>query len=72
MLFPSCSILLFASETPGGSLTLKEVLILVLFLSLARGYEIMNDHLFYCGALSHTLYVKISQIINVNAVQFLA
>ncbi len=35
-----------APETPGGPLALKDVLILVLFLSLASGYENMNDHLF--------------------------
>ncbi len=33
-------------ETPGGSLALKYVLILVLFLKLASGCENMNDHLF--------------------------
>ncbi len=35
-----------APETPGGPLALKDVLILVSFLSLASGYENMNDHLF--------------------------
>ncbi len=35
-----------APETPGGPLALKDVLILVSFLSLASGYEKMNDHLF--------------------------
>ncbi len=33
-------------ETPGGPLALKDVLILVLFLSLASGYENMNDPFF--------------------------
>ncbi len=35
-----------APETPGGPLALKDVLILVSFLSLASGYENMNDHFF--------------------------
>ncbi len=35
-----------APETPGGPLALKDVLILVSFLSLASCYESMNDHLF--------------------------
>ncbi len=35
-----------APETPGGPLALKDVLILVLFLSLSSGYENMNDNLF--------------------------
>ncbi len=35
-----------APETPGGPLALKDVLIIVSFLSLASGYENMNDHLF--------------------------
>ncbi len=35
-----------APETPGGPLALKDVLILVSFLSLASGYENMNDNLF--------------------------
>ncbi len=35
-----------APETPGAPLDLKDVLILVSFLSLASGYENMNDHLF--------------------------
>ncbi len=35
-----------APETPGGPLALKDVLILVSFLSLASGYENMNAHLF--------------------------
>ncbi len=35
-----------APETPGGPLASKDVLILVLFWSLARGYENTNDHLF--------------------------
>ncbi len=35
-----------APETPGGPVALKDVLIFVLFLSLATGYENMNDHLF--------------------------
>ncbi len=33
-----------APETPGGPLALKDFLILVSFLSLASGYENMNDH----------------------------
>ncbi len=32
--------------TPGGPLALKDVLIFVSFLSLARDYENMNDNLF--------------------------
>ncbi len=35
-----------APETPGGPLALKDVLILVSFLSLASGYANMNDNLF--------------------------
>ncbi len=35
-----------APETPGGPLALKDVLILVSFLSLASSYENMNDHFF--------------------------
>ncbi len=35
-----------APETPVGPLALKDVSILVLFLSLASGYENMNYHLF--------------------------
>ncbi len=35
-----------AHETPGGPLALKDILILVLFLNLASGYENMNDNLF--------------------------
>ncbi len=35
-----------APETPGGPLALKYVFILASFLSLASGYENMNDHLF--------------------------
>ncbi len=35
-----------APETPGGTLALKDVLILVSFLSFASGYENMNDHFF--------------------------
>ncbi len=35
-----------APETPGAPLALKDVLIFVLFLSLASGYENMNDNLF--------------------------
>ncbi len=35
-----------APETPWGPPALKDVLILVLFLSLASGYENMNDHFF--------------------------
>ncbi len=35
-----------ASETPGGPLALKDVLILVYFFYLASGYENMNDNLF--------------------------
>ncbi len=34
-----------------GPLAPKELLIL----NLASGYENMNDHLFYCGALSRSL-----------------
>ncbi len=50
-----------APETPGGPLALKYVLILVLFLSLASGYENMNDHFFSFKAVHcHPLYVKIS------------
>ncbi len=35
-----------APETPGGPLAPKDVLILVSFWSLARGYENMNDNIF--------------------------
>ncbi len=45
-----------APETPGGPLALKDVFILVSFLNLASGYENMNDNLFKCGALSHSLH----------------
>ncbi len=39
-----------------GPLALKDVLILDSFLSLASGHENMNDHLFECSALSHSLH----------------
>ncbi len=41
----------------------KDVLILVLLWSLARGYENLNDNLFYCGALSPSLHKNLSNYV---------
>ncbi len=52
-----------APETPGGPLAPKDVLILVSFWSLERGYENMNDHLFKWGALSPSLRKNMSNYV---------
>ncbi len=56
-----------APETPGAPCS-QELLIL----NLASGYENMNDHLFYCGALSRSLALWHAKSCNVNVLQSLA